>query len=131
MPTSRLERLLIAIMAFLAIALAAASARADLRIDITRGTVQPMPIAVVDFYGQQPADAFRDRGVIGDDGAGLAKRSKVFARIEAEAADQAEGPQRAAVQRGPVRLAGVFDHREAIPLGNGTNGRHVGGVAGT
>jgi TolB protein len=33
--------------------LAAAPARAELRIDITRGNVQPLPIAVTDFFGAQ------------------------------------------------------------------------------
>jgi TolB protein len=37
--------------------LAATPARADLKIDINRGTVQPMPIAVSPFYGAQAKDS--------------------------------------------------------------------------
>jgi TolB protein len=32
-------------------------ARADAHIDITQGTVEPMPIAITDFFGAQPSDA--------------------------------------------------------------------------
>jgi len=35
----------------------AAAARAEIRIDITKGQVQPMPIAITDFFGASPADA--------------------------------------------------------------------------
>src|SRR5262245_50450625 len=50
----RLNRLPAAFAVFLLLVFTAAAAHADLRIDITQGTVQPMPIAIVDFYGQQP-----------------------------------------------------------------------------
>ena len=61
----RLNRLPAAIAAFLLIAFAAASAQAELRIDITQGTVQPMPIAITDFYGQQPNDAQSGANIAG------------------------------------------------------------------
>ena len=35
----------------------AASARAEIRIDVTKGNVEPMPIAITDFFGATPADA--------------------------------------------------------------------------
>ena len=34
-----------------------AVARAEIRIDVTKGTVQPLPIAITDFTGANPADA--------------------------------------------------------------------------
>ena len=42
-----------AIVLFLAILLAAAGARAELRVDITRGHVEPLPIALVDLAGRE------------------------------------------------------------------------------
>ena len=46
-----------AIVLCLAILLAAAGARAELRVDITRGHVEPLPIALVDLAGANEADA--------------------------------------------------------------------------
>ena len=46
-----------AIVLSLAILGAAASARAELRVDITRGHVEPLPIALVDLAGANEADA--------------------------------------------------------------------------
>ncbi|HLI13584.1 MAG TPA: Tol-Pal system beta propeller repeat protein TolB [Alphaproteobacteria bacterium] len=48
-------RVLFATMAL--VLLAPGMARADLRIDITRGQMQPLPIAITNFYGQAPDDA--------------------------------------------------------------------------
>jgi TolB protein len=84
MSLSRIKPLPVAIITFLAIALAAASARADLRIDITRGTVQPMPIAVVDFYGQQPNDTQNGSNIVGVISADL-ERSGLFKPIDKKA----------------------------------------------
>ena len=52
-----------AIVLFLAILLAAASARAELRVDITRGHVEPLPIALVDLAGANEADATLGRQI--------------------------------------------------------------------
>ena len=41
----------VTLLAILALVLAAGQAVAELRIDITRGQVEPMPIAVTDFSG--------------------------------------------------------------------------------
>ena len=35
---------------------AAVPAQAQLRVDITRGTVEPMPIAIPEFYGKTPQE---------------------------------------------------------------------------
>ena len=52
-----------AIVLCLAILLAAASARAELRVDITRGHVEPLPIALVDLAGANEADATLGRQI--------------------------------------------------------------------
>ena len=80
----RTNRLSAALAAFLLVVFAAAAARADLRIDITRGTVQPMPIAVVDFYGQQPNDAQSGTNIVGVVSADL-ERSGLFKPIDKKA----------------------------------------------
>jgi len=80
----RLNRLPAAIAAFLLIAFAAAAARAELRIDITQGTVQPMPIAITDFYGQQPNDAQSGVNIAGVVSADL-ERSGLFKPIDKKA----------------------------------------------
>ncbi|MBX6323806.1 MAG: Tol-Pal system protein TolB [Rhodospirillaceae bacterium] len=48
---------LICALAIVCAAAAAAPARADLTIDLTNPNVQPLPIAVTDFYGAKPQDA--------------------------------------------------------------------------
>ena len=72
------------IAGILLVALVATRAQADLRIDITRGTVQPMPIAVVDFYGQQPNDAQSGTNIVGVISADL-ERSGLFKPIDKKA----------------------------------------------
>ena len=52
-----------AIVLFLAILAAAAGARAELRVDITRGHVEPLPIALVDLAGANEADATLGRQI--------------------------------------------------------------------
>ncbi|OHC76519.1 MAG: Tol-Pal system beta propeller repeat protein TolB [Rhodospirillales bacterium RIFCSPLOWO2_12_FULL_58_28] len=59
-------------------------AAAELKIDITRGTVEPLPIAVVDFSGNTPDDARFGKdisGVIADD----LERSGLFKPIDKRA----------------------------------------------
>ena len=80
----RLNRLPAAFAVVLLLAFTAAAAHADLRIDITQGTVQPMPIAVVDFYGQQPNDAQSGSNIAGVVSADL-ERSGLFKPIDKKA----------------------------------------------
>lgn len=40
---------------FIVLTLAAAPARAELRVDITKGVAEPIPVAIVDFYAKDPA----------------------------------------------------------------------------
>src|SRR5262245_54294635 len=56
-------------------------AQAVLKLDITQGNVQPLPIAVTDFLGMGLPDPAAARGVTGIIGANL-KRSGLFAPIE-------------------------------------------------
>ena len=59
-------------------------AKAELRIDITRGTVEPLPIAVTDFIGASTAEAEYGRGigrVIADD----LERSGLFKPLDKRA----------------------------------------------
>ena len=80
----RLNRLPAAFAVLFLLAFTAAAAHADLRIDITQGTVQPMPIAVVDFYGQQPNDAQSGTNIAGVVSADL-ERSGLFKPIDKKA----------------------------------------------
>src|SRR5215469_1321430 len=78
------HRLSAALVALLAFALLAGTARAELRIDITQPNVQPMPIAIVDFYGQQPSDAQAGSNIVGVVSADL-ERSGLFKPIDRKA----------------------------------------------
>ena len=80
----KMTRLPAAMAAFILIAFAAGAARAELRIDITQGTVQPLPIAVVDFYGQQPNDAQYGSNIVNVVSADL-ERSGLFKPIDKKA----------------------------------------------
>jgi len=73
-----------AAFAALIVLLALSPAHADLRIDITQGTVQPMPIAIVDFYGQQPSDQQSGSSIAGVVSADL-ERSGLFKPIDKKA----------------------------------------------
>ncbi|MSO84978.1 MAG: Tol-Pal system protein TolB [Rhodospirillales bacterium] len=59
-------------------------ARAELRIDITRGTVEPMPIAVTPFLGGNPAEQNHGRNVARVISANL-ERSGLFRPIDPKA----------------------------------------------
>src|SRR5262249_32593475 len=82
-----LPRLLLSRRALLAGAAAASSAHiarraaAAVRLDVTQGNIQPMPIALPDFVGGSPADTEGARGVTQVITADL-RRSGVFAPID-------------------------------------------------
>jgi TolB protein len=76
--------LLAAAAIFIVSAFMGAPASADLRIDITQGTVQPMPIAIVDFYGQQPSDGQAGTNIAGVVTSDL-ERSGLFKPIDKKA----------------------------------------------
>lgn len=58
----QIRNLLIVGMAVLSLA-CAQQARAELRIDITRGTVEPLPIAITDFFGGDNTEMEYGRGI--------------------------------------------------------------------
>ena len=68
-------------LAGLLLAVAAAPARAALEIDITRGNVDPLPIAVSDFYGASSDNAASGRDISGVVTANLA-RSGLFRPLD-------------------------------------------------
>src|ERR1700757_2059711 len=78
------NRLSAALAAFFVLMLRASPAQAELRIDVGKGVVKPMPIAVVDFYGQQPADAQAGSNIVGVVSADL-ERSGLFKPIDKKA----------------------------------------------
>jgi len=80
----QMHRLSAALAAVFALVLLVGTARAELRIDINQGTVQPMPIAIVDFYGQQPQDAQAGSNIVGVVSADL-ERSGLFKPIDKKA----------------------------------------------
>ena len=78
------------------LALPAVPARAELRIDITRGQVQPLPIAITSFYGAEAREAQVGRDISGVISANL-ERSGLFQPIDPRAFIQT--PE--ALQAGP------------------------------
>ncbi len=82
--TGNTRRHLAALMGLLAITLFASTAQAELRIDVTQGNIQPMPIAVTDFFGQQPNDAQQGANIAGVVSADL-ERSGLFKPIDRKA----------------------------------------------
>src|SRR5690348_15474038 len=82
--TGNMRQHFAALMGLLALTLFAGAARAELRIDITQGTVQPVPIAVTDFFGQQPDDAQAGANIAGVVSADL-ERSGLFKPIDKKA----------------------------------------------
>jgi TolB protein len=68
----------------LAVVLVAAPARAELRIDINKGTVQPMPIAISPFFGERPQDGEIGKNVTQVISANL-ERSGLFKPIDPKA----------------------------------------------
>ncbi len=82
--TGNMRRNFAALMGLLALTFFAGTARAELRIDVTQGNVQPMPIAVTDFFGQQPNDAQAGANISGVVSADL-ERSGLFKPIDRKA----------------------------------------------
>lgn len=72
------------VLAFIVVVRAVAPATAELRIDITQGTVKPLPIAVTNFLGTMPDEARLGRDVSGVVSADL-ERSGLFKSIDRQA----------------------------------------------
>jgi TolB protein len=89
-----------AAIASVGIAMLPNAARAELRIDITRGKVEPMPIAVSPFYGQPPQDELVGRDITGVIAADL-ERSGLFKPIDSRAYIQTASALRTQLPRFP------------------------------
>ncbi|HSR73186.1 MAG TPA: Tol-Pal system beta propeller repeat protein TolB [Kiloniellales bacterium] len=83
--------------------LSAAAARAELVIDITRGFVEPLPIAVTDFYGETPEERTLGGDIAGVIAANL-ERSGLFRPIDQGAFIQDPATLRVAPRFGDWRL---------------------------
>src|SRR5207247_11413977 len=59
----------------------------------------------------QPLDSSRQRRIVGDDSAAVAERAKIFGRIEAERAGDADRSHGTASGRRKVCLTAIFDNR--------------------
>ena len=79
----RLSALLLAVLALVGL-VTAAPARAELVIDITRGHMNPMPIAIPDFFGASPQETQQGRDIAGVIAADL-ERSGLFKPIDPRA----------------------------------------------
>jgi TolB protein len=72
------------VAALLSVVVAIEPARAELKIDITRGVVEPLPIAITDFGGSNSREAQYGRDIAGVISADL-ERSGLFAPIDKRA----------------------------------------------
>jgi TolB protein len=104
MPVTVLRRLIA--LAMLLTIFGAAPALADLKIDITRGNVQPMPIAVVPFQGDSPRE-----GQIGTDVSNVVsadlERSGLFKPIDQKSFIQTAASLKAGPRYGDWRVIGA------------------------
>ncbi|HEC90432.1 MAG TPA: Tol-Pal system protein TolB, partial [Alphaproteobacteria bacterium] len=72
------------VLVLAALILSVSPAAAELRIDITRGTVEPLPIAVTNFYGRTPREKQFGRDIARVVAADL-ERSGLFRPIDSKA----------------------------------------------
>jgi hypothetical protein len=84
--------------------------------------------AVTTVIAHQP-DAVRQPRIISDHRSGVAKRAEVLARVEAEAADTPDRAREPPIAPRPVRLRGILDHCQAVPVGEPHQLLHVGHAA--
>ena len=77
----------------------------------------------------QHAHATGQRIVVGRHRPGVAQRTQVLARVEAEAGRMSQAAAALPMMGGAVCLCCVFQHRQAVPFGNGQDRLHVHGTA--
>jgi TolB protein len=85
-------------------ALIAPRAQAQLQVDINRGHMEPMPIAIPDFWGNAPAGKTAGAQIAGVIAADL-ERSGLFKPVDKRAFIDPEGQTRAAAQGAQPRFA--------------------------
>jgi hypothetical protein len=83
-------------------------------VDTRLGVVVAIRLSAV----AQPLQPFRESGIARHDRPGVAERTEILRRVEAEGARDAERPDRPSVARRQVRLAAVFDERQGVPFGD-------------
>ena len=92
----------------------------------TRGEADPLvmvlPRLAVLAEGRH---ALRQRLVVGHEGARVAHRPEILARVEAERASRARRARGEAVAPGPMGLAGILDHGQIVPRGEVGQPAHV------
>ncbi len=93
----------VAAAVLLAVGLTAHQAAAELRVDITRGNIEPLPIAIPDFYGTSDEGVDYGRNVSGVISADL-ERSGLFRPIDARAFIQTAASLRLQPRFGDWRL---------------------------
>ncbi len=91
------------VLAVAAVIMAAAPARAELVVDVTRGFVEPLPVAVTDFFGETPEEVKAGRDISGVIAANL-ERSGLFRPIDKGAFIQDPATLRAGPRFGDWRL---------------------------
>ena len=69
------------------------------------------------------------RIVVGRHRAGVAQRTQVLARVETEAGGMSQAAAALPMMGGAVSLCRIFQHRQAVPFGNGHDRIHVHGAA--
>ena len=96
----RLNRLIGALLTLAVMTLVTPGARAELRVDITRGNLQPLPIAITDFFGEGPREREAGRDIASVISADL-ERSGLFKPIDKRAFHPGSGlaPGAAALRR--------------------------------
>ncbi|MCG8597504.1 MAG: Tol-Pal system beta propeller repeat protein TolB [Kiloniellales bacterium] len=95
--------MVVAILGLMALATFGAPARAELRIDITRGIVEPIPVAVTDFYSDEAEQSQIGRDISGVIAANL-ERSGLFRPVDKRAFIQDAESLRAAPRFADWRL---------------------------
>ncbi|MBL8709333.1 MAG: Tol-Pal system protein TolB, partial [Rhodospirillaceae bacterium] len=113
---SGMKRVVGGLLAVFVVLGGAVAARAEPTIDITRGTVQPMPIAVPDFFAASPNDSQSARDIAGVIAADL-ERSGLFAPIDKRAFIQ----DPASLQQGPRYQDWRLINAQALVAGNVTS----------
>ena len=95
---------------------AAAPAEAQLRVDITRGTVEPMPIAIPEFFGKTPQEIDTGRKMANLISADL-ERSGLFRPIDRRAFIQKVAALRVKVKARVDEVANVQSHVKLVTEG--------------
>ena len=87
-------------------------------------------LAAVGAFFANNLRAFHQRAIVDQRRPALTAGGVVFGFMEAEAADMADGAQRAPLVGGHHPLRGVFHHKQVVFVGDGHDGVHLAGYAG-